>query len=105
VPICVPVVFDASLSGLTAASVLYDVTADNVANAANPAYAARQAVLTSQLGLGGVAVSGIQTAPVPGVDLGVEMANLIIAGDLYGANARTISVQDEMLGSLFDALA
>ena len=98
-----------SASGMLAASTQFAVAADNIANADTPSYQARAATLAAQAS-GGVAVTGVGVpsgapAAPPGtsnVDLGEQMVNMMIASGMYTANARALSDESQMIGSLFD---
>lgn len=53
-------------------------------------------------------IANVNTPPAEGeqtVDLAEEIPAMIVAGHGYAANARVLSVQDEMSGSLIDVLA
>ncbi len=97
--------FEAPLSGLTAASAMYDLAAHDVANADTPGFRALGPVLTELPAPGGVAVAGVAEAPAEGVDLAEEMTDLVLADGLYAANARMLGAQSSLYGYLFDARA
>ena len=101
-----------SASGMRAASTQFDVAAGNIANADTPGYQARSAELAALPG-GGVAVTGVGVpAGAPGapgaisgtsnVDLGEQMVSLMVSSGMYTANARALSTESRMIGSLFD---
>jgi len=100
-----------SLSGLNAAQVMFDVSANNVANAATAGFQPSRVELGAVAPANGVAVSGITAdANVPppgesGTDLATEAVGLTTARLLYAANARAVSIEEETIGSLFDERA
>jgi hypothetical protein len=100
-----------SLSGLNAAQVMFDVTANNIANAATAGFQPSRVELGAVGPTNGVAVTGITAdpnAPVPGesgTDLAAEAVGVTTARLLYAANARAVSIEEETWGALFDERA
>ncbi len=102
-----------AVSGMQAEQAQFDVAANNIANADTPGYNSEQ-VLQRALPGGGVETTGVGALPgipsadpqISNVDLGAqEMAGMILASALYGADAKVVDVQSRMDQSLFDILA
>jgi flagellar basal-body rod protein FlgC len=110
----------APLSGLLAAQQRLDAAARNVANADTEGYRRSSVALTEARGGGVAAREGRVDAPGPvveearggvpvaveksNVDLVQELGELALAKPLYRANLKTLEAQDEMLGTLLDAV-
>jgi flagellar basal body rod protein FlgG len=102
-----------AVSGMRAEQAQFDVAANNVANADTPGYSQEQ-VSQSALTGGGVQTTGVGVLPgippaeqpqVSNVDLGLQMANMMLASTLYGADAKMIGAQGRMNQSVLDILA
>jgi len=103
-----------ALSGLRAEQAQLDAHADNVANADTAGYTSQQVVMSAVPG-GGVRASGSgslgampatpATLPPSNVDLGQEMAGLLMASTLYGADAKTVTVQSRMDRAVLNIVA
>ncbi len=99
-------------SGMRAEEAQFDVAANNIANAETPGYNSEQ-VLQAPLPGGGVETTGVGVLPgippadpqISNVDLGEQMAGMMIASSLYGADAKVVSVQSRMDQSLLNVLA
>lgn len=101
-----------AVSGMRAEQYRFDAAANNIANADTPGYNSEQ-VLQSALPGGGVETNGIGVLPggaptdvqTSNVDLGEEMAGMMVASSLYGADAKVVTVQGRMDQSLLNVLA
>jgi flagellar hook protein FlgE len=99
------------LSGLMAAQVMFDVTANNIANGATAGFRPSSVKLGAVAPDNGVAVTGIAAdgdVPPPGesgTDLATEAVGLTVARTLYAANARVLSLEEDTMGVLFDERA
>jgi flagellar hook protein FlgE len=97
-----------AVSGLQAEEWQVDAAANNIANDDTPGYATERVNLQSVPG-GGVTATGQQIAPPDpngnGVDLGQQLADMMVAKGCYAADAKLISVQDQMDRSLLDVVA
>lgn len=97
---------------MQAASTEFDVAAGNIANADTPGYQARSATLAAQPG-GGVAVTGVGVpaeapaaiAGTSNVEDGEQIVNTMVAKTTYTANARALSAESRMVGTLIDVRA
>ncbi len=90
----------------------FDAAANNIANADTPGYTSEQASQTALQG-GGVETTGVGVLPgippadqpqVSNVDLGQQMASMMIATSLYGADAKVVTSQSRMNQSVLDIL-
>lgn len=95
--------YSIGLSGLNAAQLRLDSSAHNIANAATPGFR-RQQVVQQELPEGGVAAE-VAAQPQGGGSLEADIVEQMSATYAFKANARTLSVQNEVLGSLLDATA
>jgi flagellar hook protein FlgE len=95
--------FSIGLSGLNAAQLRLDSAAHNVANAQTPGFR-RQQVLQQAQPEGGVQAE-IAAQRQAGGSLEADAVEQMSASYTYQANLRTVKVQDEVLGSLLDAVA
>ena len=95
--------FSIGLSGLNAAQLRLDSAAHNVANAQTPGFR-RQQVLQQAQPEGGVQAE-IAAQRQTGGSLEADAVEQMSASYTYQANLRTVKVQDEVLGSLLDAVA
>ena len=95
--------FGTSLSGLKAAQIGLNVTANNIANLNTPGFQADRVDLTSAPNDAGVEVAGVQSTDLP-VDPTTEMQKLMQDRLLYGANAMVVRAADQMYGSLLNVL-
>jgi flagellar basal body rod protein FlgG len=91
----------AAVSGMQAASLQLDVTANNVANLSTPGF--RPSAVALSTGAGGVNAQVIP-GTTPGTDLLTEMVTLVTAPILYDANARVIRIAEQTTASLVDAV-
>ena len=91
----------------------FDAAANNIANANTPGYNSEQVNQTALAG-GGVQTTGVGVLPgippvdqpqVSNVDLGLQMASMMIASSLYGADAKVVAMQGRMNQSVLDILA
>ena len=106
-------VMHTALSGMHAASVQVEAMAHNLANLQTPDFKPSRAHLETAPPLSGVVVSGIQIDPslealgteaeteLSHVDLGRELIELTLAGDMFRANAAVLQVADAMFRELF----
>lgn len=90
-------------SGINAALLTMSASANNIANAVVPVYRRQQVVQQTQEG-GGV-TAGLTTADVSGSDLATDIVQQMTAVYSFKANLRTVQVEQEMLGTLFDEKA
>jgi flagellar hook-associated protein FlgK len=95
--------FGTSLSGLNAAQISLNVTANNIANLNTPGFTADRVDLTSAPNDDGVEVAGVQSTDLP-VDPASETVKLIQDKLMYGANAMVVRAADQMYGSLLNVL-
>lgn len=95
--------FSIGLSGLNAAQLRLDSAAHNVANAQTPGFRRQQVVQQAQPE-GGVQAE-ISAQRQTGGSLEADAVEQMSASYTYQANLRTVKVQDEVLGSLLDAVA
>ncbi len=114
--------FSVSLSGLQAAQLKMDVTANNTANVLSAGFKKSRTVnLANSAQVGGVraeiqqvdaqGISG-PVDPATGepiepsnVDLAEEMVNMIVSGRTFKANLQTLRTEDAMLGHIIDVIA
>jgi flagellar basal-body rod protein FlgC len=89
-------------SGMSAARTLLDVHAHNIANVSTEGFAAQRAELRSVDPQGGVAVSAVSPAAP---DLAADVAGLVLAEAMYGANARMLASLVETQRTLVDVRA
>ena len=90
-------------SGMNAALLSMSAAANNVANAVTPVYRRQTVVQQTQEG-GGVTAS-VVTADEPGSDLAADAVTQMTALYTFKANLRSIQVEQNTLGSLFDESA
>jgi flagellar hook protein FlgE len=90
-----------ALSGLSAAAVSQNITANNIANVSTPGYKDKRAIQTESP-VSGVRVSAVQSTDRQ--DLAGNLVNLSINKTAYSANLKTIKAQDGMLGTLIDLI-
>lgn len=96
-------------SGMQAAQAEFDVAANNIANNETPGYES-QGVSLEPLPGGGVETSGVGVLPgVPpadpqesNVDMGQQMAGMMVASGTYSANAKVVDVATQMERALLD---
>lgn len=110
---------DISLSGLNAASLRMNVSANNTANVLSDGFKASRVVNQAQAE-GGVS-STVQKVDTPGVkaprsteksgfvelsnvDLATEIIDQTIAHRTYQANLQTLRTADEMIGTIIDVI-
>lgn len=99
-------------SGMQAEQAQFDAAANNIANAETPGYPSED-VETVPLPGGGAETTGVGVLPgippadpqISSVDLGAQMAGMMLASTLYSADAKVVTVQSRMDQSLFDTLA
>jgi flagellar basal-body rod protein FlgG len=89
-------------SGLSAAQMQLNVTANNIANMNTAGYQAQRVDIASAA-TGGVEVTGIQSTG-QAVDPANEMVHLRQDVLMYGANAMVVKAADHMYGSLLNIL-
>jgi len=92
-----------ALSGLNAASLSLNASANNVANALTPGYRREQVVAQSEAG-GGVSAA-VRQLPDGDENLAEDMVTQLAASYAFKANVRVIQTSERMLGSLLDAFA
>jgi len=92
-----------AMSGLSAASLRLDASANNIANVQTPGHRRDMVIQEAQDG-GGVATR-IARSPQPGSDLAGDMVEQMSAAYAFKANLRVIQTQDAMMGTLLDARA
>ena len=92
-----------AMSGLGAAQLRLDASANNVANAATPGYR-RQLVLQESEDGGGVGVS-VGRAETAGENLADDIVQQMMAAYDFKANLQVIRTQRDMLGALLDVTA
>jgi flagellar hook protein FlgE len=103
--------FSSALSGIQAAAIRHNVTANNIANMTTTDFKKSRVILESAPYENGVAVQSIQQVDTPGtpemsnVDLAEETVNDITTQTLFRANIASIRAGDEMLGTLLDIIA
>jgi len=98
-------------SGMQAAEAEFDVAANNIANNETPGYQS-QGVSLEPLPGGGVQVTGAGAAGLPAadpeqsdVDMGTQMAGMMVASGAYTANAKVLDVASQMERALLDVQA
>jgi flagellar hook protein FlgE len=96
-------VFGIAASGMQAAQMQLDATANNIANLNTAGYTAQRADLASEANYDGVEVMGLDSMGQP-VDPAAEMVHLHEARLFYGANAMVLKTADQMYGSLLNVL-
>ena len=92
-----------ALSGLNAASLHLQSSAHNIANLQTPDFRRQQVQQRAEPG-GGVSVS-LARADVHGDALAEDIVNQMQASVVYRANAQTLRVQRDLLGTLLDVQA
>lgn len=92
-----------AVSGLSAASLRLDTSANNIANAQTLGYRRRFVMQDAQDG-GGVATT-IGQSPQTGSDLAGDLVEQMSASYSFKANLRVIQTHDKMMGALLDAQA
>jgi len=92
-----------ALSGMNAATLRLDVSANNIANAVTPVFRRQQVVQQAQAG-GGVAASVTQ-AETAGSDLPADIVQQMTALYSFKANLRSVQVEHDVLGTLLDLKA
>jgi flagellar basal body rod protein FlgC len=90
-------------SGMNAALLTMSASANNIANAVVPVYRRQQVIQEAQPG-GGVSASVTQ-AEVSGSDLATDIVQQRVALYSFKANLRSVQIEKEMLGTLFDEKA
>jgi flagellar hook protein FlgE len=101
--------FDASISGVKAATIRQAVSANDVANINTPGY--KQAnVYQTDVSPAGTRVANISRTPNPnpdlsGTDLAEEVKEQKISKYDFSANLKVIKVKDEMTKDLLDLFA
>jgi len=104
---------NAAASGMRAATTMFGLAADNVANVGTGGYRPRRAELADAGPGGGVTVGTIRSpdsgAEFPeglsGVDVAQEMVSLTLAQTMYSANAAMLRTQADTVGALFSRRA
>jgi flagellar basal body rod protein FlgG len=96
-------VFGIAASGMRAAQMQLDATANNIANLNTSGYTAQRADLQAEPDYGGVQVTGVESTGQP-VDPATEMVQLREASLFYDANAMVLKTADQMYGSLLNVL-
>ena len=99
-------------SGMQAEQAQFDVAANNIANADTPGYNSEQ-VQQAPLPGGGVETTGVGVLPgippadpqISNVDLGQQMAGMMIASVMYGGDAKVVAVQSRMDQSVLNIFA
>ena len=98
--------FPVSASGLQAASLRHDVTANNVANVNTDGFESSSIVFKDNNP--GTSAAAIRRKPnispnnTSNTDLSKEMPDMSISKTAYGANAAVIKTQSEMTGEILD---
>lgn len=92
-----------SLSGMQAAQVQLDTSANNVANAQTEGFKRRQVEQTAQAA-GGVSTQVVQ-ATDPGPALEADLVNQLQAKNAFLANLAVFKTSNAMAGSLLDQKA
>lgn len=98
------------LSGMRAAAVGINATANNVANAQSVDYRAKRVDQTARAE-GGVDATSLRESPEPtmpegsNVDLATEATNLITQSRAYEASMKVVQAQDQLLGQALDLKA
>lgn len=87
-------------SGLAAAQLRLDVSANNIANMNTPGYLAKR-VMQEAIPTGGVQ-SRVESAGAPGVSLEKEIVDQMTATLAFKANILTLRTQQKMMGTLLD---
>jgi len=90
-------------SGMNAALLTMSASANNIANAVVPVYRRQQVIQETQPG-GGVSASVVQ-AEASGSDLATDIVQQRVALYSFKANLRSVQIEKEMLGTLFDEKA
>ena len=104
--------FGIATSGMQAAEAAFDVAANNIANNETPGYQSED-VEQQPLPGGGVETTGVGVLPgVPpadpqesDVDMGTQMAGMMVAAGTYSANAKVVDVASQMQRSLLSVVA
>jgi flagellar hook protein FlgE len=91
----------ASVSGLNAATIRQNVTAQNVANVNTNPYAPKEALQTEVFPVG-TRVSAVRENPVGSNDIAKEMVNLNENKNMYSMNAKAFKMQDRMRGEIIN---
>ena len=91
-------------SGLQAAQLRLDASANNVANMNTPGYRRQAVQQEAAAGSAGVRAT-VQREPQEGVALEQEVVEQMSATYAFKANLQTIRTQDEMMGSLLNVKA
>jgi len=92
---------NASVSGLNAATIRQNVTAQNVANINTNPYAPKEALQTEVFPVG-TRVSAVRENPVGSNDIAKEMVNLNENKNMYSMNAKAFKMQDRMRGEIIN---
>ena len=92
-----------ALSGMQAAQLTLDTSANNVANSSTPGYQHEQVAQTSQPG-GGVAATVLSTG-VQGDTMAADLVTQLQAKTDFLANLSVFKASDKMAGKLIDTLA
>ena len=92
-----------ALSGLNAASLWLDTSANNIANGLTPGYR-RQTVVQQAVPDGGVSATVVQADAV-GESLAEDIVTQMSASYAFKADLKVLKTQDEVLGSLLDLKA
>lgn len=98
----------AAISGLQLSALRMDISANDVANVNTPGF--EESDLIQVEGSPGTAVGSIRRTPNPnpelsGTDLARELGGeMTVAQTSFSANLKAIRAQDQMLGSLLDAV-
>jgi len=98
-----------AVSGMQVQELQFDAAANNIANDDTAGYATERVDLSPLPG-GGVTATSQQLQPTTdprtsSVDLGQQMADMMVSTTLYAANAKVVTVQGRMDDSLLDVLA
>jgi len=92
-------------SGLQAAQLRLDASANNVANANTPSYRRQVVEQEAAADRAGVRATVQRQQDAEGVSLEKEAVEQMSATYAFKANLQTIKAQDEMMGSLLDVKA
>jgi flagellar hook protein FlgE len=89
-------------TALNAQSVNMSVIAGNIANAATPDYAPKQATLLPMSP--GVAVGPIIASPEASDDVSSDLVSMMFAAQAYAAATKVVSISDQMSQDLLNAV-
>ena len=92
-----------ALSGIGAAQMLLDASANNIANANTPGYQRREVVQSAQAG-GGVSTA-LAMSSAPGAALETDLVSQLQAKNAFLANLAVFKTSDKLAGALLDRKA